>query len=163
MYVRYDLTTPNYLVGVYNGHTVPIAENPCATPILKHTAYCHATSWGSTVEIVKAGIRSMSGNDIRLVPLHMSARQQVYLAPSIRKTHVVTVDGVMAAPDGIKFLEVDNGVIATRGINGLIHPCCITGIWPNTNMGRRCLSLDKAKAAPPEVAPTTEMPDLGPQ
>ena len=92
----------------------------------------------------------------------MSARQQAYLTPSNGKTHVLTIDGVVAGAAGIKFLELENGVIIARGIDGRIPPCCITGIWSNTNMGRRCRDSAEAKSDNPKVKPTTEMPDHGP-
>ena len=161
-YARYGQTTSIYVVGVYNGHTSPMGENPIDTPILKPTVYFRATSWGPTVQILKACIRSMSRNDVHLVPLNMSARHHAYLAPSSGKTHVVTGDGVMDSSTGIKFLEIENGVIITLGIDGLIPPCCITGVWPNANVGILCLDISEDKPNPPRVAPMTEMPDQGP-
>ena len=104
----------------------------------------------------------MGRNDIHLVPLHMTERQESYLKPSPRKTHVLTADGVTAAAAGIKFFQLGNGVVVSRGINGLIPPCCISSLWSNTNMGRRSLSIDEALAKPPIVAPVTSIPDHGP-
>ena len=67
----------------------------------------------------------MGRNDIHMIPLHMRHRQETYLKPSSRKTHVITIDGSIAAAAGIKFIELENGVVVSRGINGLIPPCCV--------------------------------------
>ena len=92
----------------------------------------------------------------------MNARQEAYLKPSSKKPHVLTVGGIMAAAAGIQFFELENGVIISRGVNGLIPPCCISGVPPNTTMGRRCLDLDAAKADNPKVVPTSVLPSHGP-
>ena len=52
-------------------------------------------------------------------------------------------------------------MVASRGIDGLIPPCSVSGMWPNTSMGRRFLSLEDALRHPPRVAPTTDIPGRG--
>ena len=157
----YEGSTDSYLVGIYNGHTVDVER--CEAGELKRPGvFCHATSFEAASAILREGLRAMGRNDIHCVPLHMSARQESYLKPSPRKTHIVTVGGLTASAAGIKFFLLGNGVVVSRGINGLLPPCCITGLWANTNAGRRSLSMDAAMDRPPRVVPVTTMPDHGP-
>lgn len=162
IYVKYGGNTDSYLAGVYNGHTVPVEQNQTNEEINRPGVYRHATTWEGATAIYRECVRSMGRNDIHMAPLHMTPRQESYIKPSSRKTHAVTIDGVMAAAAGIKFFLLENGVVTSRGTNGLIPPCCVSGLWPNTNMGRRCLSLDESLKSPPRVVPTTDMRAHGP-
>ena len=126
IYGRYGENTASYLAGVYNGHAVQIEPNLDATPIAKPTVYSHATTWDASCKIAR--IRAMARKDIHMAPLHMTLCQLAYLKPSNRMAHVLTIDGTMAASAGLEFFEIENGVIVARCIDGLIPPCCISGI-----------------------------------
>ena len=120
--VRYGGSADSYLDGVQNGHTVPVEQNPNGTAIRNPGVYCRATKWERACAILREGVRPMGRNDIHMAPLRIPPRQEIYLEHSVRKTHILTIDGTIAAEDGIKFFLLGNGVVASRGINGLLHP-----------------------------------------
>ena len=162
IYARYEENTAQYLAGVYNGHTVHVELSPQLQPIKNPQVFVRETTWGAACRILREGLRVMGRKHIHMAPLHMNPRQEAYLKPSPKKSHVLTIDGIMASAFGILFYELDNGVIISRGIDGLIPPCCVSGLFPNTNMGRRSLDLEASKADAPKVVPTSVMPDHGP-
>ena len=149
IYVRFGENTALYMAGCYNGHSVDIAPNPQAVPITHPGVFSHATNAESAATILREGIRNMSRQQIHLVPLHMKVRQEAYIRPGPKKTHIVTVDGTVASAAGIKFYELENGAVVSYGINGIIPPCCIAGLFSNTKMGRRCLDMQKSQGATP--------------
>ena len=54
-----------------------------------------------------------------MAPLRMTPRREDRHNPSTRETHVLTIGGDIAASDGIKFFEIENVVVVSRGINGV--------------------------------------------
>ena len=162
VYVRYDENAELYLAGCYNGHTVYVERSPELQPIRRPNAYAHATNWESAVKILREGLRAMARKDMHFVPTHMNLRQEAYIRPSAKKTHIITFGGVMCQASGVASYELDNEVIVPRGINGLLHPCTITGLFSNTNMGSRSLCLDAAREDVPRVVHTDIIPSHGP-
>ena len=135
--MRFDENTALYLAGFYNGHTVKIERNPNLAPIKNPFAFAHATTWEAACRILRECLRTMGRNDMHMDPLHMKPRQEAYLKPPNKKTHVLTTDAVTASAAGIEFFDLENGVVITRGINGLLPPCCISGLFSNKSLGRR--------------------------
>ena len=149
IYIRYEGSTASYLLGVYNGHSLPV-EGGDSTRILNPWKFCHATSRSSALNIIKTGLRAVDRGDIHVVPLAMDALQASYLRPAgERKSHIAIADGHMASHAGIAFQACENGVVTSRWLDGSTPPCCIASVWANARNRRDCLSLGAMKEDPP--------------
>ena len=146
IYAKFEENTGLYVAGCFNGHTQKVEKNPNLLPMKKPVAFAHATAWEAACRILKEGLRTMGRNDMHMVPLRMKPRQEAYLKPSSRKTHVLTIDAVAASAAGIQFYELDNGVVITRGINGLLPPCCISGLFSKHEFRTKVLGHGSSKS-----------------
>ena len=160
--IVYEGSTASYMIGCYNGHSLPVEDTDDRVLIRRPTYFVHATTWEAAKAILKEGLRAQSRQEIHMVPLQMNTRQQTYVQPSARKTHLLVVDGAIASAAGMTFHKLANDVIVSRGLDGKIPPCCITSIWKNKTSGPQCLNMEAALLAEPVEQETQSMPDYGP-
>ena len=114
MYIRYEGSTASYLLGVYNGHSLPV-EGEESNAISNPGFFCHSTSLPNLLSILKTGLRAENRNDIHLAPQVMDQRQSTYLVPTgDRKTHII-IDGKMASQAGVVFAYVKTASLPRKG------------------------------------------------
>ena len=157
----FDDSTDACMVGCFNGHSLPVAD-PDRELIRRPTYFVHGTNWGAATSILRQGPKSVGRKEIHLVPLHMSARQEAYVKPDGKNTHLLVVDGAIASAAGITSFKLENDVIVTKGLMGYIPPCCIASLWKNTKAGRFRLNLEESLQVPPTEKETTELPEYVP-
>ena len=144
-----------------NGHTFKIGTKGLPPPILKPRYFLHGTTVENAKLILSTGLRTMKRNDIHLVDYRYTQRQSAYLFHATRKAVWLTIDGEAAAHAGIKFVRLPNGVVLTRGTNGVLPPCLVVAAWlPNRN-GATQLDLSALKADPPVTRTIYDIPPYG--
>ena len=119
------------MVGRYGGQSKPAEPGEDRELIRRPTYFVHGTTWSAATSILLQGLKADGRQEIHMVPLHMSTRQEAYAKSDARKTHLLVVDGDVASAAGITFRKLENDVTPPRDMGGTNPPCCITSNWRN--------------------------------
>ena len=163
LYIRYEGSTHTYLIVAYNGHSVPVVEDGGPSSLGPFGLLPRNRMRENACGIHRTGIRAMGRIDIHLVHLEIDDQQEKYLRPPCaRKSQIIAIDGAMAKTAWANFPHLENGVATARGVNGVLHPLCVTSLWSNGRRGREHLDLPAARATPPKPEPIADIPGHGP-
>ena len=108
------------MAGVYIGWPVPAERAVQDNVLIPHPGlYWNSATRDNAAQILMRGLTAKNRNEIHFPPLRTTNRQAAYVGPfSVRKTHIVAIDGATAAQAGVKFFVASNEAITSEGIGG---------------------------------------------
>ena len=157
-----ESVTEEWRVRALNGHSLRIGNSALPPPEETPGWYLHGTTLEAAHNILKTGIRAMKRTHIHMIEYTHTPRGAAYLKNREKKQIWLTVDGPNAATAGIKFTKLENDVILSEGVKGVIAPCLLIHAWMHTDRGPVRLDLDGIRESPPVTRTIYNIPERGP-